>query len=135
VLYEHWSTASSFDTTLPRPTCLTAQSAGRRAFPWLRQHRIREAPLVASNRCQWALAARPPSTLSTTATVTSLMVSPANAWVMVGQTAVADGIVVTAQQLIGKWDKTQPRRLRGIASCIDWKALMYRQFRRMLWAE
>jgi len=63
------------------------------------------------------------------------MVSPANAWVAVGQTVVADGIAVTAQQLIGKWDKTQPRRLRGIASCIDAKALMYRQFRRMLLAE
>ena len=92
-------------------------------------------PPLPSNRCQWALAARPPSTLRTTATVTSFMVSPANAWVAVGQTVVADGIAVTAQQLIGKWDKTQPRRLRGIASCIDWKALMYRQFRRMLLAE
>jgi len=60
---------------------------------------------------------------------------PGECLVVVGQTVVADGIAVTAQQLAGKWDKTQPRRLRGIASCIDAKALMYRQFRRMLLAE
>ena len=129
MLYEHWSrfVVRYHPPAADVPPCSIRWSAYvSLAAP---------APQTRGPPLPSALAARPPSTLSTTATVTSFMVSPANAWVAVGQIVVADGIVVTAQQLIGKWDKTQPRRLRGIASCIDWKALMYRQFRRMLLAE